>query len=101
MDALVDRLMRPATGSVRMKLFKGNAWAVGRTSPHSLYREDLATFGASAAYEHADATGFIRLFSLPMRARAAAQAELVRGNGHAPPREREQLVPEDVGAGAL
>jgi argininosuccinate synthase len=86
---------------VRLKLFKGNAWAVGRTSPSSLYREDLATFGASAAYDHADATGFIRLFSLPIRARAAARAELVRSNGHAPASEHEQLVPEDAGAGAL
>jgi argininosuccinate synthase len=80
-DALVNTLMRNVTGTVRMKLYKGNAWAVARTSPSSLYREDLATFGASAAYDHADATGFIKLFSLPLRARAAAQAELARGNG--------------------
>jgi argininosuccinate synthase len=100
MDALVNALMRPATGSVRMKLFKGNAWAVGRTSRGSLYREDLATFGASAAYDHADATGFIRLFTLPARARAAAQAELSRVNGHAP-HARRALVPEDAGVGAL
>jgi argininosuccinate synthase len=99
LDALVSTLMRTATGSVRMKLYKGNAWAVGRSSPISLYREDLATFGASAAYDHADAAGFIRLFSLPMRARAAANAELVRGNGHAPLAQHEKRARENVGAG--
>jgi argininosuccinate synthase len=99
LDALVSTLIRTATGSVRMKLYKGNAWAVGRSSPISLYREDLATFGASAAYDHADAAGFIRLFSLPMRARAAANAELVRGNGHAPSAQQEKRARENVGAG--
>jgi argininosuccinate synthase len=91
-DALVNTLMRTVTGTVKMKLFKGNTWAVERSSPVSLYREDLATFGASAAYDHADATGFIKLFSLPLRARAAAQAELARRNGQAP-------VLEKAGAG--
>jgi argininosuccinate synthase len=83
MDALVDTLMRPVTGTVKLKLFKGNAWAVSRLSPSSLYREDLATFGASAVYvyEHADADGFIKLFGLPIRVQAAAAAELNRGNG--------------------
>jgi argininosuccinate synthase len=73
LDALVASLMRPVTGSVRMKLFKGNAWALSRTSPNSLYRPELATFGASD-YDHADAAGFIRLFGLPVRAAAALQA---------------------------
>src|SRR5690606_31960349 len=80
LDAMVDTLLKPVTGSVKVKLFKGNAWAVSRVSPYSLYREDLATFGASA-YDHADATGFIRLFSLPMRARAAMAADSARENG--------------------
>ena len=81
LDALVDSLMRPVSGTVRMKLFKGSAWAVSRTSPNSLYREDLATFGASAAYDHADAAGFIRLFGLPVRAQAAARAAALGENG--------------------
>ena len=101
LDALVNTMMRPVNGSVRVKLFKGNAWAVGRTSPSSLYHEDLATFGASAAYDHADATGFIRLFSLPMRARAAAQSELARRNGHARSPDQQEFVPEGAGVGAL
>jgi argininosuccinate synthase len=56
---------------VRLKLFKGSARVVSRTSPRSLYREDLATFGEAATYDHADAAGFIRLFGLPIRAAAA------------------------------
>jgi argininosuccinate synthase len=71
--AMSDTLMRPVTGTVRLKLFKGSARIVGRESPKSLYREDLASFGEAATYDHADATGFIRLFSLPMRAAAAAR----------------------------
>ncbi len=74
LDALVDELLRDATGRVRMKLYKGSAWAVSRESERSLYREDLATFGESASYDHADALGFIKLFGLPMRAAAARDA---------------------------
>jgi argininosuccinate synthase len=94
MDALVDSLMKPVSGAVKLKLFKGSAWAVSRTSPHSLYREDLATFGASgAAYDHADADGFIKLFGLPIRAQAASArqqqavpaAERARANGRRDP----------------
>ena len=74
-DALVNELLKDVTGRVRMKLYKGSTWAVSRTSERSLYREDLATFGASESYDHADAEGFIRLFGLPMRAAAARDAD--------------------------
>ncbi|MSR35880.1 MAG: argininosuccinate synthase [Gemmatimonadetes bacterium] len=74
LDAMVNVLLHDATGTVKMKLYKGNTWAVSRKSERSLYREDLATFGAST-YDHADADGFIKLFSLPMRAAAARDAE--------------------------
>ena len=53
-----------------MQLYKGRAEAVGRRSPRSLYRQDLATFGEGMAYDHQDAEGFIRLFGLPERVRA-------------------------------
>ena len=75
LDAMVAVLMQDTTGAVRMKLYKGNAWGVSRKSERSLYSEDLATFGASASYDQADAAGFIRLFSLPMRAAAARDAD--------------------------
>jgi len=113
LDALVGSLLRQVTGSVRVKLFKGSAWAVSRTSPYSLYREDLATFGASAAYDHADAAGFIKLFGLPVRAQAAARAQgeallapeilpTASGNGRpaAGPAEAREAVREVLGVGA-
>ena len=58
------------TGEVRVRLYKGRAEAIGRRSPRSLYRQDLATFGTGMAYDHADAAGFIRLYGLPERVRA-------------------------------
>ena len=70
-DAAVNVMMENVTGDVKMKLFKGRAWAVSRTSENSLYRPDLATFGESATYDHADAAGFIRLFGLPQRVAGA------------------------------
>jgi argininosuccinate synthase len=68
--AFVDETEKEVTGEVRVRLFKGRAEAVGRRSPRSLYRQDLATFGTGMAYDHKDAEGFIRLFGLPERVRA-------------------------------
>ena len=68
--AFVEETDRDVTGEVRVRLFKGRAEAIGRRSPRSLYRQDLATFGSGMAYDHADAAGFIRLFGLPERVRA-------------------------------
>ena len=65
-DAFVGELAETVTGSVRMKLYKGGCSVVGRTSPFSLYSEDLATFGQDNVYNQADATGFINLFGLPL-----------------------------------
>jgi argininosuccinate synthase len=70
LDALVDATQKLVTGTIRLKLYKGNALVAGRKSPHSLYDEALASFGAEGDYNHADAAGFIRLYSLPTRAEA-------------------------------
>ena len=67
-----------------------------RTSPVSLYREDLASFGHAATYDHADAAGFIRLFGLPIRAAAAVDAADDPGDEAV-----SRLLAEVVGAGAL
>ena len=67
MQALIDQMQRGVTGEVRLKLYKGNAWPVGRYSPHSLYCQDLATFEECATYDHKDAAGFIRLQGLRIR----------------------------------
>ena len=68
--AFVDETEKEVAGEVRVRLYKGQADAVGRRSPRSLYRQDLATFGEGMAYDHAHAEGFIRLFGLPERVRA-------------------------------
>jgi argininosuccinate synthase len=70
LDALVDRTQQRVTGTVRLKLYKGNAIIAGRTAAFPLYDAGLASFGNDGHYDHADAAGFIRLFSLPTRAEA-------------------------------
>ena len=69
-DAFVDSTQGPVTGTVRLKLYKGNIISAGRTSPFSLYREDFATFGQEDVYDQSHAEGFIRLFGLSMKVRA-------------------------------
>jgi argininosuccinate synthase len=56
------------TGSVRLKLYKGNVTVIGRESKYSLYDQDLVTFEEGAvAYDHRDAEGFIKLNALRLR----------------------------------
>ena len=74
LDAMVDSLMRNVTGTVRLRLFKGQATVLSRSAPASLYDLDLASFGASEGYAHSDSSGFVKLFSLPQRAVAAQGA---------------------------
>ena len=73
MDAFFDRVTKYMTGSVRVKLFKGNCETVGAKSPYSLYSEKLASFTMGKEYDPTHAIGFIRLFGLPMQVQAAAQ----------------------------
>jgi argininosuccinate synthase len=70
LDAFVDSTQGPVTGTVRMKLYKGNIIPAGRKSPFSLYREDFATFGQEDVYDQSDAEGFIRLYGLSLQVRA-------------------------------
>jgi argininosuccinate synthase len=70
LEAFVDSTQGPVTGSVRLKLYKGNLIPVGRKSKFSLYREDFATFGQENVYDQSDAEGFIHLFSLPLKVSA-------------------------------
>ncbi len=66
----VDSTQGPVTGTVRLKLYKGNIISAGRKSKFSLYREDFATFGQENVYDQSDAEGFIRLYGLPLKVRA-------------------------------
>lgn len=70
LSAFVDETQKTVTGSVRMKLYKGNCTPAGATSPYSLYHEGFATFGHFELYNHKDAQGFINLFGLPLKVRA-------------------------------
>ena len=65
LDAFFHESEKYVTGTVRMKLYKGNCICAGRKSPNSLYSEAYATFGEDAVYNQHDAEGFIRLFGLP------------------------------------
>jgi len=71
--AFVDKTQETVTGKVRVKLYKGNIYPAGITSPYSLYVKDLATFGEDNLYNQKDAEGFINLFGLPLKVRAMTQ----------------------------
>ena len=72
LQALVANTQRHVSGEVRLKLYKGNVMAAGRRSPHSLYSAAVATMegGAEEAYNQDDATGFIALNALRLKASA-------------------------------
>jgi argininosuccinate synthase len=70
LHAFVAKTQETVTGTVRLKLYKGSCTVVGRKSPFSLYREDLATFGQDDVYDQRDAAGFINLFGLPLKVKA-------------------------------
>ncbi|GEP00260.1 argininosuccinate synthase [Methylobacterium haplocladii] len=68
LQALIDKSQEKVSGEVRLKLYKGGVHVIGRTSPHSLYDQDLVTFEEGAvAYDHRDAAGFIKLNALRLR----------------------------------
>jgi argininosuccinate synthase len=68
LQALIDKSQEFVTGTVRLKLYKGNTILVGRQSPYSLYSESLVTFeDDKGAYDQKDAQGFIKLNALRLR----------------------------------
>ena len=75
LDAFVDKTQETVTGTVKLKLYKGNMINAGVTSPYSLYDEDLASFGESD-YDQRDAEGFINLYGLPITVKAALNKKL-------------------------
>jgi len=80
MDAFIDSIQTRVTGTVRLKLYKGNSIIAGRKSPHSLYREDLATFAEDSVYNQKEAEGFINLFGLPNKVEALLDLAGVRNS---------------------
>jgi argininosuccinate synthase len=75
LDTFFDRCMKYATGSVRVKLQKGNCEVAGAKSKYSLYSKDLASFTMGAEYDPSDAIGFIKLLGLPLTVQCAVQKQ--------------------------
>ncbi len=79
LDAFVKVTQQSVTGRVRMKLYKGNVIPAGSWADESLYLTDLASFSDTALYDQKDASGFIRLFGLPMKVRGLVQRRGTHG----------------------
>lgn len=67
LQTAIDSIQKNVTGTVRLKLYKGNCIVVGRKSPKSLYHPELATFEAEKVYNQKDAEGFIKLNALRLK----------------------------------
>jgi argininosuccinate synthase len=78
LDAFVSETQKEVTGTVTLKLYKGNISIAGRESEFSLYRTDLSSFTMSESYDQKDAAGFIRILGLPARSRARIRQEVTK-----------------------
>ena len=77
LQAAIDHCQDMVNGEANLKLYKGNVIVTGRSSPNSLYSEELVTFEEGAGdYEHHDAHGFIRLNALRLRVLGSARRKL-------------------------
>jgi len=68
LQGMIDEVQKVVTGTVRIKLYKGNCIIAGRKAPKSLYNAKLATFEAEDVYNQKDAEGFIKLNALRLKA---------------------------------
>jgi len=75
LDAFVETLMAPVSGTARFKLYKGNLIVAGRTASLSLYQPNLASFTMGAGYDQRDAAGFINILGLPLQVEALMRKE--------------------------
>ncbi|MBI4844964.1 MAG: argininosuccinate synthase [Candidatus Omnitrophica bacterium] len=69
LQAFIEMTQEKVTGSVKLKLYKGNVTVASRVSKYSLYKKHLATYGEEDQFDRKDAKGFIEIFSLPYRER--------------------------------
>ncbi|MEM3194125.1 MAG: argininosuccinate synthase [Candidatus Bathyarchaeia archaeon] len=67
LEAFINKTQERVTGEVRVKLYKGGLWVVGRSSPYSLYDIHLATYNIDTTFNQASSAGFIELWGLPTR----------------------------------
>lgn len=70
LSAFADKAEEHCTGTVKLKLYKGNIINAGVTSPYSLYSPEIATFDEDDVYDQTDSAGFINLFGLPIKVKA-------------------------------
>ena len=80
LSAYFDSVNETTTGTVKLKLYKGNIIPAGTTSPYSLYNESIASFTTGDLYDHKDANGFINLFGLPLKVRAMMMQNVEKNN---------------------
>ncbi len=78
LDAFVESTQRTVTGDVKLRIYKGNVFNAGITSPYSLYSEDIATFGEDDCYNQYDSQGFINLFGLPIKVKALLDSKKLK-----------------------
>ena len=78
LSAFVDKTQENVSGEVRLKIYKGNIINAGIKSEHSLYSEEIATFGEEDVYNQHDAEGFINLFGLPIKVKAMLDAKKLK-----------------------
>ena len=98
MRAFINETQKGVTGTVRLKLYKGNCSVAGRKSERSLYMKDFATFDKDAVYDQKDASGFIRLNALEAQdkgdaGRARIEDRVTGSKGHE--RSRSVLKPRN------
>ena len=77
--AFVEKTQENVSGEVKLKLYKGNMFNAGVSSPYSLFNQDFSTFDKDEVYNQQDADGFIRLFGLPITVRAIMEEKHTRG----------------------
>ncbi len=70
LDSFVSKTQERVTGTVKLALYKGNISVAGRSSPFSLYSNELSSFTMGESYDQKDAKGFIRILGLPARTQA-------------------------------
>lgn len=81
LSAFIDDTQKTVTGTVRLKLYKGNILPNGISSPYSLYNEEIASFETGELYNHKDAEGFINLYGLPLKVRGIMKQQATKTTG--------------------
>ena len=77
LSAFVEKTQERVTGTIKIKLYKGNIINAGMTSDYTLYNEEFATFGEDGVYDQTDSQGFVNLYALPIKVQAMMDAERV------------------------